>query len=458
MTAYLEKRKSTPVFAGIGDPAGQRARRDGRGRGQEHLRFLVAHAAGEITVRGADALHGCVHAAEGVHRAAQTCGATGVLGHLHSGVDEYLPHCLFAPQRGLQVVDDLRCRGHAKGVDRHPLALQHVGELQEVARLPARAGADVGAVQLHVHLLGLLALAGIGMARDGGFELAQIHHHLVHELLVLVALHGLVGRLGAVQLAAVIDECLGLLVELKDAVLSACLDRHVRDRHSVVHREALNARTIELHRPVRRAVKADLADAMQDDVLRHHAGLQFAFEAEVHRLRHLEQQLAGAHHEARVGVADAGRELIERAGHAGVRIGAEQDLTRTRMALLGQGGVADAGVVGTILLVEQTLRCVEHPMAIGVINDIVEVRQFLLADEVAEDVHVAVRLRIGGEDVVVRDNDDLGLVPHFGGLAELALEDADGAGAADIVGHQDIGRDPDVVTRLDLRLTRGARQ
>src|SRR5947209_11370353 len=44
--------------------------------------------------------------------------------------------------------------------------------------------------------------------------------------------------------------------------------------------------------------------------------------------------------------------------------------------------------------------------------------------------------RVVGEDVVVGDEDHLGAVPDFGVLAEVLLEDAEGAGAADVVGHE----------------------
>ena len=58
-------------------------------------------------------------------------------------------------------------------------------------------------------------------------------------------------------------------------------------------------------------------------------------------------------------------------------------------------------------------------------------------------------LRVGGEDVVVGDDDDLLGVPDLGVLAELLLEDADGARAADVVRHQHVDVDPDVLARLD---------
>src|SRR5207245_907048 len=40
--------------------------------------------------------------------------------------------------------------------------------------------------------------------------------------------------------------------------------------------------------------------------------------------------------------------------------------------------------------------------------------------------------------------------PDLGVLAEVLLEDADGARAADVVGHEDVGVDPDVVVGLDV--------
>ena len=97
-------------------------------------------------------------------------------------------------------------------------------------------------------------------------------------------------------------------------------------------------------------------------------------------------------------------------------------------------------------------------MAVGVVDDVVEVGDVLLVDEVAEDIDVAIRHGIGGEDVVIRDDDHLVAVPDFSVLAELALEDADGAGAADIVSHEDVHIDPDVIAWLDVGLAAGARE
>ena len=131
---------------------------------------------------------------------------------------------------------------------------------------------------------------------------------------------------------------------------------------------------------------------MQDDVLRHHAGLEFPFEAEVHRLGNFEEQLARAQDETRVRIADAGGKLIERAGHAGVRIRAEQDFARSRVAFRRQRGVTDAGVLRAVLPVQHALGRVENPVPVRVVNHVVEIGDVLLLHEIAEDVHVAVGL------------------------------------------------------------------
>ena len=76
-----------------------------------------------------------------------------------------------------------------------------------------------------------------------------------------------------------------------------------------------------------------------------------------------------------------------------------------------------------------SLARVEMPVAVRVVNHIVKIRDVLLLHEIAEDIHIAVRLRVGGEDVMVGDDDDLVFVPDLRGLAELALEDTDRAPA-----------------------------
>ncbi len=63
----------------------------------------------------------------------------------------------------------------------------------------------------------------------------------------------------------------------------------------------------------------------------------------------------------------------------------------------------------------------------------------------AQHIDVAVGHLVGGEDVVIRNDDELIAIPDLGILTEVLLEDADGARPADIVRHENVHVDPDVV-------------
>ena len=151
---------------------------------------------------------------------------------------------------------------------------------------------------------------------------------------------------------------------------------------------------------------------------------------EAHGRGHFHPELAGAHDETGVGVADAGGELAEGAGSTRVAVGAEQDFARTGVTFLGKGNVANAFVL------------------VGA--NVVVVLDVLLSHELPQHIDVAVGHLVGREDVVVGDDDYFFFIPHPGLSAEMLLEDADGPGAADIVRHEDVHVDPDVVSRLNL--------
>src|SRR6185369_1505324 len=197
---------------------------------------------------------------------------------------------------------------------------------------------------------------------------------------------------------------------------------------------------------------------MQDDILGHHARTEFAFEAEVHRFGNFQQKFARAEHEAGIGIADAGGKFVEGAGHAGVRIGAEQNFSGASMAFLRQSGMANAGIIRAVLALEHAAGRVEVPMPVRVVYDIVKIGDPLLFDEIAEDIDVAIGFGVGGKNVMVGDDDHFITIPDFGGLAEFAFEDANGARPANVVSHEDIGLDPDVVSGLDAGLAGCARE
>ena len=96
--------------------------------------------------------------------------------------------------------------------------------------------------------------------------------------------------------------------------------------------------------------------AVQNHIFGHHTGLQFSFQAEVHRLGNLDEEFACPHHETRVGVANARRKFVERSSHAGVRIRPKKDLVGPSVALLGKRSMANPGVPGTILSLHHPLR------------------------------------------------------------------------------------------------------
>ncbi len=126
------------------------------------------------------------------------------------------------------------------------------------------------------------------------------------------------------------------------------------------------------------------------------------------------------------------------------------------VALFRQRRVADARELPAVLALELAARGVELPVTVRVVDHVVEIRQPLFAHEVAQDVHVAVGQAVGGENVVVGDDDDLVAIPDLGVAAELPVEHPDGPRSAHVMGQEDIGVDPDVVAGLDPVTAAGA--
>ena len=258
------------------------------------------------------------------------------------------------------------------------------------------------------------------------------------------------------RLGALVDVGERLFVGREDGVLAASLDGHVGDGHAVIHVQRHGAGAFVLHRTIGGTVETDFTDDVQDDILGHDAARQGSFQEKAHGSGDLDEEFARAHDKARIGVTDAGGEHVEGAGHAGVAVGAEEHFTRTDVALGRKRGVADAGVARTVLLLQLAAGGVENPMALGVVDDVVKIRQALLLHEGAQDIDVAVGEGISGEDVMVRDDDDFVFIPDPGGLAEFALEDANGSRSADVVGEEDVGLNPHIFARLDMALAAGA--
>ena len=125
----------------------------------------------------------------------------------------------------------------------------------------------------------------------------------VDDLLVLGILVGVVLDEGALGAAAHV--LAALLVDLEQARLAAGLDGHVGNREAALDGERLDRGAGELHRAVERAVDADLADHVEDDVLGRGALGKLAVHHDADGLGHLEPGAPGGHAHAGVGGAHA---------------------------------------------------------------------------------------------------------------------------------------------------------
>ena len=156
--------------------------------------------------------------------------------------------------------------------------------------------------------------------------------------LVHVGVHGVgvgmifgIGALGAAVHIGARD-----VVDLDKARFAACLDGHVGDGKALVHGHGADGAARELHGLVQRAVNADHADDVQDDVLAGDAGGKLAVDLEQQAFGHLEPRLARGVAHGGIGGTHAGGERAERTIGAGVGIGADDQIARAHDALLGQ--------------------------------------------------------------------------------------------------------------------------
>src|SRR4029078_911964 len=84
--------------------------------------------------------------------------------------------------------------------------------------------------------------------------------------------------------------------------------------------------------------------------------------------------------------------------------------------------------------------------------------KLLFLHELAQNIDVAIRHRIRGENVVIGNDDDLRAIPNAGVLAKFPFENADGSRAANIVRHEDVDVDPYVIARIDALFAGCARE
>jgi hypothetical protein len=151
------------------------------------------------------------------------------------------------------------------------------------------------------------------------------------------------------------------IVHLEEASLAAGLDGHVGNGEAPLNREVADGRAGKLHGAVERAVHADLADHIEDDVLGAGSFGQLAVDLEADGLGHLEPGATGRHAHAGVRRANARRERTDAAVGAGVGVGANDEVARADDAALGEKGMLDAHaalleVVGDAHLVREVAR------------------------------------------------------------------------------------------------------
>ena len=91
-------------------------------------------------------------------------------------------------------------------------------------------------------------------------------------------------------------------------------------------------------------------------------------------------------------------------------------------------------------------------MPVGVVNDVVEIGQVPALWRIPQDIHIPVREPVGGEYIVIRNDDYLRRVPDLGVLTKFPLENPDAAGTANIVVSKDICVYPNIISSLSLWL------
>ena len=243
------------------------------------------------------------------------------------------------------------------------LALHHLRGDPEVADAAVRAAADHDLVDLdRLDFVDRVRVLGEMRERDRRLQLGEVDLDLARVFGVGVGLVHL-RRLRAVFLQVVQTE----LIDREDAVLRARLNRHVRNREAVVHRKVLDAAADELERLIARAIDADEANQVKDQVLARNPLLRLARNDDLDRARHLEPRFARAHAGGHVRRADARRERADRTVRASVAVRADNAVARRDEPLLREKRMLDAAVVANFEVVLDLLlfRELTHARALG---------------------------------------------------------------------------------------------
>ena len=134
----------------------------------------------------------------------------------------------------------------------------------------------------------------------------------------------------------------GRVVGIDVAGARAALDRHVADRHALVHRHARDRVAGVLIREARPALDAEPADDRENDVLRVDARAQIAVDLDAAHLHRQHGERLRREHVAHLRGADAERQRAERAVRGRVAVAAGDRHARLREPQFGADDVDDA--------------------------------------------------------------------------------------------------------------------
>ena len=198
--------------------------------------------------------------------------------------------------------------------------------------------------------------------------------HARHERTKIDIDHAVVGRVGIrfkddpVLLAFLgLQEGLGDRVARKDRSGHPELGAHVRDRGTLRHRERCDALAAVLEHGSHVPLGGEHLEDRQDHVLGSHPGLELSAQVDLHHLRAGKVKGPAAHGYSHIQTACANSKHTDAASRGGVRIGAEQGLSRPAEALkmdLVANAVSGLGVMDAVFC--------RHGLEIAVVVGVLE--------------------------------------------------------------------------------------
>ena len=192
-------------------------------------------------------------------------------------------------------------------------------------------------------------------------------------------------------------------------------DRHVADGHPLFHGQGSNRLAGVLDAIARAAVRGELTDEIQDQILGRDARRQFAIDANLHRLgQRLQQGLRGQHMFDFAG-ADAKGQRPERAVRGRVAVAADD-----RHAGLGQSQLGSDHVYDSLLAVPQVVQFDAEFLAV-----FAQRVDLLLRNHIQNWQRA-----VGRGDVMIGRGDGQFWSPHLASRESQTLE---GLGAGDLV-------------------------